>query len=162
MHRCVDPFHKSMAWLAALAVLVAMAAGQPMMLGPESGPLMETAELADTPRFSYRVVKEYSHRVDAWTEGLSFVNGKIYESTVLECCALSHESLSRSCLFAQSLSRLPFRAFLLLIVTYRSRCLVCRTLVAASASRHPTATLAAGSRLQAGNCAYRWRRSGGD
>jgi len=70
-----------MVWLVAAAVLVAMAVGQPVMLGPESGPLMETADSADTPRFSYRVVKEYSHRADAWTEGLSFVKGKIYEST---------------------------------------------------------------------------------
>ena len=107
-----------MVWLVAAAVLVAMAVGQPVMLGPESGPLMETADSADTPRFSYRVVKEYSHRADAWTEGLSFVNGKIYESTEIESCALIPPSifLTHNCLFAQSMSRLPFRALSATIV----------------------------------------------
>jgi len=33
------------------------------------------------PVYSYKVVKEYPHRAQAWTEGLSFVNGELYEST---------------------------------------------------------------------------------
>merc|ERR1711865_727585 len=61
--------------------LLAAAMGEPVSLQAESD-LMEGSQIgaSETPRSGYKVLREYPHRM-VWTEGLSFVNGKLYEST---------------------------------------------------------------------------------
>lgn len=66
-------------FLVVLAVLAANAC-----VGGQAQPVAERAAQAPTPVFGYEVVKAYPHDPQAFTQGLFFLDGHLYESTGLE------------------------------------------------------------------------------
>jgi glutaminyl-peptide cyclotransferase len=65
--------------LALVATLVASA-----LLAEACGPVARPASADATPEYGYQVVHAYPHDATAFTEGLFYLNGFLYESTGLE------------------------------------------------------------------------------
>ena len=63
------------------AILLILISGACNNVDKNDGPIDPTIVPAKTPVISYTIVAEYPHDTSAYTQGLEFHNGKLYEST---------------------------------------------------------------------------------
>jgi len=69
--------------LSACAPATALPTAAPSLAAPTADTAPTVAASASIPTYSYRIVNTYPHDPAAFTEGLVFFNGDLYESTGL-------------------------------------------------------------------------------